>query len=111
MSPEPTADTETNIEQLQHSLVKVERLLAIGFSEQIRGERKNAEIDDEVSAEILRRTATWTAVGALKREVQKATGQSGKTVQRRFNKLIEVGALERRGNATSTEYRNSGLFG
>ncbi len=102
---------EERLEALEHHLVMIERMLAIGFGEQIKARRAAVGLDDEVAEAILARTALWTPAGELKREVEKATGQSDMTVKRRFKRLVEVGALESRGKTVSTEYRNTGLFG
>jgi hypothetical protein len=107
-APDPDAE---RLEALQHHLVRIERLLEVGFSEQIKARRAAVELDDGATAAILARTATWTAAGSLKRDVEKATGQSDMTVKRRFKRLLEVGALESRGKSVSAEYRNTGLLG
>jgi hypothetical protein len=104
----PTPDA---IEQAQHRLLRIERLLMIGFTEQIQAKRERFEVGDEVSAAVLERTHDWTPAGPLKGEVESATGGSSMTVKRRLNRLVEVGALERRGKTASTEYRNTGLLG
>jgi hypothetical protein len=77
----------------------------------VRELREDAKIGDGVSTEILRRTPAWIPAGELKQAVQKASGQSEPTVKRRFKDLVEIEALERRGQGTSTEYRNTWLFG
>ncbi len=110
----PSADsdpTSHRLDQLEHVLLRVESLLSIGFAARVRELREGADIGDEVSAEILRRALAWTPAGELKQAVTKATGQSEPTVKRRFNKLVELGALERRGQGPATEYRNTGLYG
>jgi DNA-binding transcriptional ArsR family regulator len=111
MSEEQLTYLTGRLEQVETHLIRVERLLAIGFAEQVQERREAAEIGDETSAEILRRAPGWTGAGELKRAVVKSTGQSEPTVKRRLNKLTELGALERRGQGPSTEYRNTGLYG
>jgi Fic family protein len=111
MSESKVDPADERLERLESQLVRIERILSIGFAAQVRELREDAEIGDEVSAEILRRTPTWTPAGELKQAVTKANGQSEPTVKRRFKDLVEIGALERRGQGTSTEYRNTGLFG
>ena len=98
-------------DRVETYLIRIERLLAVGFAGQVQERREAAEIGDETSAEILRRAPRWTAAGELKQAVVKSTGQSEPTVKRRLNKLTELGALDRRGQGPSTEYRNTGLYG
>jgi hypothetical protein len=94
----------------QH-LLRIERLLAIGFAEQLQAKRDAHEVGDEVAAEILARTSAWTPAGELKRAVVNATRQSEPTVKRRLKKLVELGALDRRGETAAVEYRSTGLLG
>jgi hypothetical protein len=96
---------------LEQRLLRIERLLGIGFAEQVQAKRDRYDVGDEVAASILERTSDWTAAGELKREVEGATGGSSMTVKRRLNRLVEIDALERRGKAAATEYRNTGLLG
>jgi Fic family protein len=111
MSESKGDPVDERLERLESQLVRIERLLSIGFAAQVRELRKNADIGDEVSAEILRRTPTWMPAGELKLAVTKASGQSEPTVKRRFKDLVDLGALDRRGQGPSTEYRNTGLYG
>jgi hypothetical protein len=105
------AGEEALLEDLRHAVRRLERLLAIGFAEQIEAERERHDLNDQVSDAILMRTAGWTPAGRLKAEVETASAQSSMTVKRRLNRLVQLGALERRGKATSTEYRSTGLLG
>jgi CTP-dependent riboflavin kinase len=65
---------------------------------------------DETYVEILDLTVDETPAGALSKAVQKKTGQSPKTVQRRITDLIELRALERTGVAAGTKYKATGLI-
>jgi hypothetical protein len=96
---------------LEHRLSRIERLLAIGFGEQIQAKREIAGVDDQVVAAVLERTGTWSPAGPLKAKVEAATGQSAMTVKRPLKELVDLGALEKRGQTASTEYRSTGLFG
>jgi hypothetical protein len=109
MSGAPSQDP--SLEQLGVQLTRIERLLAIGFAPQVEAAREQAGVADAVTAEILSRTSSWTSAGDLNHRVGKAAGQSERTVQRRLTQLVEIGALERRGQTTSTEYRSTGLLG
>jgi DNA-binding Lrp family transcriptional regulator len=64
---------------------------------------------DKTNAEILDRAAEETPAGALSKAVQKKTGQSPKTVQRRIADLVEIGALERIGAGNNVTYKATGL--
>jgi hypothetical protein len=110
MSSESTAEPAI-LEQVQNSLIRIERLLAIGFGEQIQALREARGVGDSASVELLRRTPGWTPAGDLRRSVAKSTDQSEVTVRRRIDGLLELGALERRGKTTSVEYRSTGLLG
>jgi hypothetical protein len=105
-----SADAD-RLDSLEHRLTRIERLLAIGFSEQIRIRREAADIEDPVVNAILERTSEWAPAGPLKAGVEAASGQSARTVERRLKDLVKVGALEKRGQTASTEYRSTGLFG
>jgi hypothetical protein len=105
------AADEERLDLLEHRLVRIERLLAIGFIEQIRARRAAAGVDDQVVAAILERTCQWSSAGPLKTGVEAASGQSARTVKRRLKELVELGALEKRGQSASTEYRSTGLLG
>lgn len=102
---------EDRFDLLEYRLARIERLFAMGFTEQIRAKRKAAGVDDQVVAAILERTGQWSLAGPLKTAVESASGQSSMTVKRRLKELVELGALEKRGQTTSTEYRSTGLFG
>lgn len=102
---------ERGIEGLESRLTRIESLLSIGFGAQVRELREGAEIGDDVSRHILVRARAWTPAGELRQSAIEATGQSEPTVKRRISKLVDLGALERRGNNRSTEYRNTGLYG
>lgn len=65
---------------------------------------------DEAYAEILGLTADETGAGTLTKAVQRKTGASPKTAQRRITDLIELRALERTGAAAGTKYRATGLI-
>jgi hypothetical protein len=103
--------TTEAIEQLQHTLLRIERLLAIGFAEPVGALRAGLDLGDPVSAAILRCCPAWTPAGRLKGEVAKASGGSGTTIKRRLAALQKAGALESRGKTASLEYRNTGLLG
>jgi hypothetical protein len=60
--------------------------------------------------EILTLTVDETPAGTLSKAVQKKTGQSSKTVQRRITDLIELRALERTGAGAGTKYKATGLI-
>lgn len=102
---------EERLDLLEHHLARIERLLAIGFSEQIRARCAAAGVDDQVVAAILERTGQWSSAGSLKTAVEAATGQSARSVERRLKELVELGALEKRGQTASTEYRSTTLLG
>jgi hypothetical protein len=102
---------EHGIEGLESRLARIESLLSIGFERQVSERREREDIGDAVSHQVLLRARAWTPAGELKQAVINSTGQSEPTVKRRFNKLVDLGALERRGKGPSTEYRNTGLFG
>jgi hypothetical protein len=102
---------EDRLDSLEHRLARIERLLAIGFSEQIRARREAASADDQVVAAILERTEEWIPAGRLKEAVEGAGGQSAMTVKRRLKELVKLGALDKRGQTASTEYRSTGLLG
>jgi hypothetical protein len=99
-----------DIKDLEYGLARIENLLSIGFAAQVTELREREDIGDDVSDQILRRARAWTPAGELKQSVIEATGQS-ETVKRRISNLVDLGALERRGNNRSTEYRNTGLYG
>jgi hypothetical protein len=99
---------DERLERLESQLVRIERLLSIGFAAEVHELREGAEIGDEVSAEILRRTPTWTRAGELKQAVTKASGQSEPTVKRRFKDLVEPGAPGRPGERPSNQKRKTG---
>jgi hypothetical protein len=102
---------DPSAEQLATQLTRIERLLAIGFAGQIEERRKEVGVDDAVTAAILTNTSGWTAAGVLKQASMRASGQSEPTVKRRLNRLVELGALERRGQGPSTEYRTTARLG
>jgi hypothetical protein len=77
----------------------------------VQAKRDAHEVGDDAAAEILTRTSAWISAGQLKRAVVKATGQSGPTVKRRLKKLVELGALDRRGETVAVEYRCTGFLG
>lgn len=102
---------EPSLEQLGMQLTRIERLLAIGFAAQIDERCERAGVGDDVTAAIPAQAPTWISAGTLNQAARKASGQSGRTVNRRLNRLVELGALERRGQTSSTEYRSTGLLG
>jgi hypothetical protein len=110
LTADPPAIRE-EMQDLKHRLMRTERLLTIGFADQIQAKRDQYEVGDEIAGSVLERTLDWTPAGDLKRDVEAASGGSSMTVKRRLNRLVELGALERRGKAASTEYRNTGLLG
>jgi hypothetical protein len=65
---------------------------------------------DGTYAEILDLTAEEIPAGVLTKAVQKKTGASPKTVQRRITDLIDLRALERTGAAAGTKYKATGLI-
>ena len=111
MNGGPSESENPAIEQLGVQLTRIERLLAFGFAQQVEEARERAGVADTVTAEILRRASGWTSAGHLNQEVGRAAQQSARTVQRRLTHLVELGALERRGQTSSTEYRSTGLLG
>lgn len=110
-SPQTTTQPEGEMERLEHRLLRLERLLAIGFSDQIAARRQELGFDDAASAAILRLCVEWTPAGELKKKVIAASGQPQRTVIRRLSGLVDHGALERRGKTASIEYRSTGLLG
>lgn len=106
-----TAADEDRLDSLEHRLARIERLLAIGFTEQIHARRKTAGVDDQVVSAILERTGQWSPAGPLKAAVEAVSGQSAMTVKRRLKELVSLGALEKRGQTASTEYRSTGVLG
>jgi hypothetical protein len=98
-------------DDLLHGVRRLERLLAIGFSEQLAAKRAHAGLEDPAFAAILRRTQSWSAAGPLKLAVVRETSQSEPTIKRRINRLVECEALEVRGGGPTTEDRSTGLFG
>jgi len=102
---------EDRLDSVEHRLALIEHLLAIGFSEQIGARREAAGVNDQVVAAILERTGEWIPAGQLKAAVEVASGQSAMTVKRRLKELVKLGALDKRGQTASTEYRSTGLFG
>jgi hypothetical protein len=109
MSPQDTSDNAPG--QIEQTLLRIERLLRIGFAEEVQAVCEAEGVGDPVSAAILERIPGWTAAGVMKRAVIKATNQGARTVERRLQKLVELGALETRGKTASLEYRNTGLLG
>jgi len=109
MSEQPSQDRL--LEKLGMQLARIERLLAIGFAADIEGARERAGVGDEVTAGVLANASGWISAGELKRVAAERSGQSERTVIRRLNRLVELGALEQRGKTSSTEYRSSGLLG
>jgi DNA-binding transcriptional ArsR family regulator len=104
-------DDRSEPDSIEQHLIRIERLLAIGFAEQVQAKRDAHEVGDDVAAEILMRSLAWTPAGELRRAVVKATGRSEPTVKRRLKKLVELGALDRRGETTAVEYRCTGFLG
>lgn len=104
-------DLDIRLDQLDQTLLRIERLLAIGFGEKVREHREAADIGDDITAEILRCAMSWIPAGKLKRAVMEHTDQGERTVKRRLTTLVQLGALDRRGESTSIEYRNTGLYG
>lgn len=99
------------LDSIDNRLRPIEALLAIGNSPQIAERRKQAGFDDAASDSILRFSDDWIAAGELKKRVIAASAQPERTVGRRLGGLVKLGALKRRGQGTSTEYRNTGLLG
>ena len=99
------------LERVENHLIRLERLLAIGFALQIEAARERAGVGDEVTATILAQASSWISAGSLKRATVKRSGQSERTVNRRLNQLLELDALEQRGKTSNTEYRSTGLLG
>jgi Fic family protein len=111
MSENQPAEPSERLEQLETQLIRIERLLAIGFAEQLAARREEAGLGGQVSVAILERSATWMPAGPLKAAVEAATKQSSMTVKRRLKDLLEAGALEKSGKGSSTAYRSTGLLG
>jgi hypothetical protein len=65
---------------------------------------------DDVAKALIDGTEEPVVIGALKRSVANATGQSDKTVQRRISDLVALGALAKTGGGTAATYRSTGLL-
>lgn len=83
-------------------------VLELAYREDLQKAREGIRTD-KTNAEILDRTVEATPAGTLSKAVQKQTGQSPKTVQRRIADLVEIGALERIGSGSNVTYRATGL--
>jgi hypothetical protein len=68
-----------------------------------------AELDN-VSKAVLDATTEPVVIGALKKNVAKASQQSEKTVQRRIGELVAMGALAKTGGGFTATYRTTGLL-
>ena len=84
-------------------------ILKLAHRKEIK-EARTAIRADKVSAEILDCTSDWIPAGELKKTVMTRTKQSQPTVMRRIASLVEQGALEHRGAASTSSYRTTGLI-
>jgi hypothetical protein len=90
-------------------LDRVTALLQLAYREQIARARDEV-LADKVNAALLKATASkYIAAGELKTKVAKSTKQSEKTVQRRIQDLVSLGALEVRPTGHAA-YRSTGLL-
>ncbi len=70
---------------------------------ELRAEPAKAAILDAIGAE-------WLGTKALQTKVAKATALKERAIQQHIADLVSLGAVERRGDACNTEYRNSGIL-
>ena len=70
----------------------------------IRGDKINAAILDAVGID------SRTGSGALQKAVAKKTRTGERTVRDRLGELADMGALEKQGGGSKTEYRSTGLI-
>jgi hypothetical protein len=96
------ADVVRRLDRLIGILELAHRAELQEVRQQIRSDATYAEILDLAVDEI--------PAGVLSKAVQKKTGASPKTVQRRITDLIELRAIERTGAAAGTKYRATGLI-
>lgn len=94
---------------IERRLEAIASILKLAFREQI------AEVGESLRSEtgkaaILDSTGGWTPAGALVNGVAKKTGRSKRSIQRDLSSLLELGVLEKRGAASSIEYRSTGII-
>jgi hypothetical protein len=65
---------------------------------------------DKVNAAILDASAKWVGAAKLQTTVAAKTKASTRTIQERIADLVTQGVLEKRGAASTTEYKASGLI-
>ena len=84
--------------------------LKLAFSDEIAAKRDQVR-SEPVSAAILdEATEKLVTSGELKTKVAAATNVNARTVQRRLQDLVALGALRQNGAGTATAYRSTGLL-
>jgi hypothetical protein len=96
-------------EELVERLDRVIAILQLAHGDAI--ERARARIrSDKVNASILDASAKWVTSAKMQTAVATKTKASTRTIQERIADLIAQGVLEKRGAASTTEYKASGLI-
>lgn len=110
MNGPETPATEERLATLDRRVEHLEFLLGLAVEEKLHKLRQRTGVD-EVDAAILRSTSDWAAAAEIKAKANALTGAAKGTVANHFKALVDLGALETRGNTNSREYRNTFLLG
>jgi Fic family protein len=94
-------------------VVRLDRMISIlqlAYSDEIAGARAKVRADP-IKLHVLDATeAEFVKAGDLKSAAAKITGESERTVSRRIQELVTLGALERRGGGQMIAYKSTGLI-
>jgi hypothetical protein len=84
-------------------------ILQLAYSDQISRAREKVRADPVNTAVLTLAEDDFVGAGDLKKKVSASTSQSEKTVQRRIQELVSLGALERRASGAAA-YKSTGLI-
>lgn len=100
----------TNDDAILQRLDLIVATLKLAYSHEIAKAREQTRADP-VAASILDLTAEdWVPSGKLQEGVAKQCGVTARTVRRKLQDLISLGALQQIGSSRSTAYRSAGLI-
>jgi hypothetical protein len=96
-------------DELSRKLDNVIAILRIAYAEELTAARTSVYSDPVARAVLEATQRDFVAAGVLKSQIAGSTKQSAKTVQRRIQELVDMGALETRPTG-SAAYRATGLL-
>lgn len=100
----------TKDKEILQRLDLIAATLRLAYSHEIAKAREQTRADP-VAASILDLTAEeWVQAGELQETVAKRCGVTSRTVRRKLQDLMSLGALQQTGSSRSTEYRSAGLI-